>query len=170
MYIQTGHSRSATEINVPCNDKVLCKACSQNYRQQNGPTCSLCNQPSTISETATKIECAACYEEFDTGLTVRSSDTCNHHLCIGCMTQKVRLSLNERQNEFDSPNSLPGICCPGDANCQARVGISRINIVKRVSEAHLPHALILGPEAQTPLTDVELAKYDRFSKEGKKSK
>ena len=120
----------------------------------------MCNQPSTISKTATKIECAACYEEFDTGLTVRSSDTCNHHLCIGCMTQKVRLSLNERQNEFDSPNSLPGICCPGDANCQARVGISRINIVKSVSEAHLP----------TPLTDVELAKYIRFSNEGKKSK
>ena len=73
---------------------------STNYRyKENGN-----HQPSTISETATKIECAACYEEFDTGLTVRSSDTCNHHLCIGCMTQKVRLSLNERQNEFDSPN------------------------------------------------------------------
>ena len=85
------------------------------------------------------------------------------------MTQKVRLSLNERQNEFDSPNSLPGIRCPGDANCQARVGISRIKIVKRVSEAHLPHASIVAAEAQTPLTDVELAKYKRFSIEGKKS-
>ena len=84
------------------------------------------------------------------------------------MTQKVRLSLNERQNEFDSPNSLPGIRCP-TSDCQARVGISRINIVKRVSEAHLPHALIVAPEAQTPLTDVELAKYSRFSIEGKKS-
>ena len=167
LYHYVGHDRSATEINLPCKHRVLCFNCSQSHLEQNGNVCSQCQQASTIFAPATQILCALCYEEWETGYTVRSSDTCNHHLCIGCLTPYLRHVLNNRQQEFESPNFMPGMRCPMAAEgCTARVGISRIRIAKRVSEAHLPHHRIEDALAQIPLTQEEMDRYERFSNEG----
>ena len=161
------HAKPAASKNIPCNHTLLCATCTRNHRERNGPTCPLstCNKPSTIFVTPpTKILCDLCYEDWGPSYTVRTSDNCTHHVCVECMVKNVRYSLNNKQDTFDSPK-LPGVHCPmygSSAGCTARVGISRINITRRVSEAR--HNV--NTSEQTPLTRIETARYERFSNEG----
>ena len=154
------HAKPATVTNKPCNHTVFCSTCSAKYREKNGDICSICKKTLTnpVYVPPTQITCDMCYDDFAPGFTVRASDDCDHHFCVRCMVDKFRFSLKNKKEAFDSFGSVPGMCCPMQpTGCTARVGISRVNIIERVS---------IADTAQPRLTDAEIKKYVRFSNEG----
>ena len=178
------HRELALVVNYPCNHKWLCDGCTTTYRSKHNDTCPApeCNQPSTLMDdtqshqlmddnnnrihllqaptpTPVKLTCDCCYEDWVSTYVVQSSVDCQHNFCVGCLVQAVRTS-------FGDPPKFEGgglICQVPD--CPAHMSPSNFRTLRLLSEKVLPHRRIDSELAQTPLTEAEARKYDRFVKE-----
>ena len=158
------HKQPTTPLNMPCNHRHLCLECSLGYRERNDNICPVCKKPSKIDiveETkATTTTCEICYNDWESDYILKVTDNCDHYLCIGCMTRSFKEVASKDVTFFKNG----GIECPMP-NCKHITVDGSFNLLVNLAKTGLPDPQ--NRTDQTPFTDIEIRKCQRFMQQSR---
>ena len=158
------HKAPATVEYFPCLHIIHCEDCSRDYFEKYGvKKCQSCGTELQERKFFDPhlTECDVCYGEWPNEYMIPPcGDECEHLICVGCMVFSFRMALKDM-----SIFTRGGIKCPKYMDCKKITNPASFNQLVDLANNVLP-----DPEKrtdQTPFTDEEKKKYNRFSEESR---